>query len=1656
MNFDRTGAAAKMPSVGAHRTEKPNDTERHPALESTRLPSILLGESLQSRLASAESQAPRANKLPALERSASAPAMLGTAPSPARHEITVEDTSLPQQLQRVAKQAAEGIAAAFGADARPPREVYVEALERYGATHTQLKAFETAFGAQFIPSASAGKQLASMNDHVGILKVPAHDDPAGVQGQRPVVSEQFAVVRAQLPGGDPADAAGARYFVKGYGDRLLDFNEFAKAVAIHSPHGGADPSIAAGRQAELRQVQNAMETPLRSEIKRLSLASELVARRDSKESDGPVMPLPPNDTKMAWRESWANSEAAMSPGGGPMLVNGTRRYQLDYNAVENRLVIFRNDNGQAPRKESVLSDSLPGDTRKLAPAWCEGPTLAEIHGIKGWEDMGPALDHKGVKQGNTQRVLHAAKEKIFGPAGATPGEADLEAGLRGLREAVVKAPPGAHIRITTEDGAVHDLRVNERGIKLSLANPQPAKAHQASLAAFGGEGKVRADVDVYSYHGRDTGVHGSKTGFADPQLVTSTGDQLKAGPLLKDRSEALEQKALRLLTFQPLLDGQDRSTVARVANTVLNTASKFLYVWATSAVNELMKGGADGSYVSGLQAISSSGAGPVGRGQLALAAAGIVAAQELVTTVFDGVSRVLPDSYKHRPETGLGKFAKQSVLPVAEEMVRLMINMGVQQAVGISRGSQGDFLSIGAASLGKGAIETWREHAGPDRANHPLANTLLDAAQGVQYNLARAAGNAASSAQGLSAASFGEALINRLVTRGYDQIAVPLVKDPLNSQGVLGPNASAFENQLAHEYRIDQLAHKVGAAMKGMLAELDTQGFKNLGAEHGSLAASLQASSEAGLVGLERRLQGSEFYSHGVLQEERIKQRLNRVELAIEEPSVFAPSWLKDLSKQLGLMKQSVESELQNDPSIRDNVQRAGRFTKLDAASQLDHLRESEGRFDQRVGLAAGLPGTSRDASSGPSPLQPMAHQAASPDQTTSLLMRPMTNSLAEAAPPQQRFVEKRTQAVAKHLEKIDEKADHSSFEPRRSALERPVPSAANVDYGLVQRPMGAGGSARIPRAQTTFSTLPQSQTFEKNQRMARETGMDSIQSKNDLPKAVVDRIEMAVRDYTVESQFFHYPLRWQVTGELQHEPIAPGIDVAYNVMNRRGNTGGSKKEKVDPIEALYINLGAQISDKFPTEMFRAVVTEAAYKARLDHNESPGDPGIMTVGNKGVLTEILSATMSTPMAAGFNLPIANYGSAPRDHSLRIDMLQESGVNIATWADLVQGEVIMLPGAVMQVEWVDKSAGRSADPTTAPQDIGQVVYMKAVDTYALELAHDAFVDYKNGALDKRPVDGAVMIDPNSGHFFKYDASKDDIEAVSQTKNYFTGRQLEWVNDKGEAATEEARWRKPYTSDGATRATKDAIHMAILRGDPIVPHLDLATENVHHAWFAKKAEMNGTFNQQRADAEAARKGETRSQAQDIASQITRMTLDTPLQDKGTASTEMLAWLTTSMLRRPIQLVPVDDTGATPRLGEVKNGTVINQTYDKVDLQHARQSTTGRNPQAALLVGVGNHGYYAVAHRDGEFNPTARFGEGKTLGNLLHAVVQAGYARPSQYQASEETLTPDARAQASVQGVLDKLKQFSQTEYFVLQQALVNKHRELDAKGKQRADA
>src|SRR5438105_8421193 len=139
--------------------------------------------------------------------------------------------------------------------------------------------------------------------------------------------------------------------------------------------------------------------------------------------------------------------------------------------------------------------------------------------------------------------------------------------------------------------------------------------------------------------------------------------------------------------------------------------------------------------------------------------------------------------------------------------------------------------------------------------------------------------------------------------------------------------------------------------------------------------------------------------------------------------------------------------------------------------------------------------------------------------------------------------------------------------------------------------------------------------------------------------------------------------------------------------------------------------------------------------------------------------------------------------------------------------------------------IEATAGRGGGPLPpGAQDIGQVVYAKQVDTYALEQAFTNLV-----AGGPAPAVGTKMIDPDSGHWHEYQPADPGADANGlirshDTKNYFLGKKLESDTPAGVPTNAVARWFQPFTSDEAPRTMKDGIHAAILREDPIVPMLN----------------------------------------------------------------------------------------------------------------------------------------------------------------------------------------------------------------------------------------
>lgn len=1442
----------------------------------------------------------------------------------------------------------------------------------YGATGQDFDQFCKDIGAVFAPSASAGRVLASLNDHAGILIVPALNNGA-------VVAERLTVLTDTVKAREGAEEP--RYFVKGYGDRVVEFEKFKElAVALNKKNDAADGARApAGSAAAGDGV--ALETVFRSRLQALSKEAALHVRRDDKESDQKLMSAPPNPTRLRTRpENWANGEHAMPRGFGPRDDNDYFRYHLDYNAIENRLVIF--ENGQfgksSPRKKNET-------TGLDITVNIDGPVLAEIHGI---------------------RPLSASGIEVMGPAGREPG----------VKFAALKrrAKPDSEttLRITTEDHAIHELVLGKAGARMRLVQPQPSLGDGASGAAFGVGPGVDADIDLYHYRGRYTGPLGTPDGIADSKLITSTGDHVPAAVFIKDRGGIGGNLASAgiALTSLPLLRPElveNPNTTVRLLNTAIKAVMVGLLVYGMNRTLNAMRQHFHpdtGTLFGGNQVFSSSGANNVPNDRLALAVACIVMAQELISVGKDLIRNVVPVHWRQTETTG-GKFKMDFLLPTAEEFLRLLTTYGIGKTAGLPRGAGLDVATLAGASVAGGVLKLMESGAGA-LANHPWRDASLTTGTIANDMFWRSLGNVLSNPR-YSPATLGtdwlEAVAARLITRGPDKFAVPVFNILLNAHGIIGQNAGAYDQQVARETRL-------GNAISGiahLLKWLNEKGNRLVDS-----VAELDNSRRA-LLFLQAMM-------------EHIKQAGNRSGLTVHGP----------LRSELAAAESSGSFVEQREEDQRRQLQELER----DFTAMIDHAKSLE--HSNRGELEAGL------ASSGTPP-----HDAS----VSSPALRSNTAQLPSRI--QQYTATRLTASPEPHRSRGDGSpllSSLSRFQARfgavsparpenegRAAADDRLPGPAypvQPSYDMKQRPVRPniprffGRTERIPAYATTFSRLPQHFALGPHNVMTRSPGIWSINIKPELSPLVKAGIKQATMDYTVESQFFHYPLRWQFTGEPKHEPVAPGIAFAYNVMTKPGNS-----KQFDPIEALYINLGALHAPKFPANAERAVVTEAGYRALLP-GEARAPAGTVTTGDVVTLTEILSATLSSHLAASFQNALG-FGAAPKERNLRLALLEETAVNITRYTDLVQAELIAMPGALFTVAHIDGNAGRTGDDQDVT-NIGQVVYMKRLNTYLLEENYRAYARYQSGD-GPAPENDTLAVDPVSGHFFKFDEGKDKLQFVSLTKNYFLGTPLEQEKmdaggrPTGEPSTGAARWRHPYTSDFSPRTTKDAIHAAILRGDPIVPHLDDATTNVHHEYFR----IQGGYYETGAGLEELEgRSWIKTEARRIAADLAHVNTSTPLQDD---QAEMLAWLTVSLLRVPIALAPVDAHGNF----DPDNGDRLDSTYDKADLS---LKVDGR-PNPGVMVGVGPDGYYAIHAQDGAWSATRMeaIGVGKTAGNLLHAFFRASeYSKKEQYTEPRDLpgrFVPDRAARNSVDGLMRKLREFAAVDYLVLQRAMVDKWQE-----------
>jgi hypothetical protein len=1454
-------------------------------------------------------------------------------------------------------------------------------LEReYGATEEDFRAFQKQFHVHFAPSASSGANLSDLNDHHGVIKVVGR----GANGMHFV--ERLPVLKVDVPSKEPGGAPEARYFVKGYGNRLIKFSDLRNEPSLRlREKPKSDLESAAG--IDPTPGRGTMETALRSGIARLSERSELFARRNGQESDHPVTTRPLNPSAIKSDATWwSNAETALLPGAGPLQANGIRALQMDFYKLERRLMIFANEYEYGKDGKPIPASQRPRPLRAQtegdqphppSSVIVGGPVLSEIRGVSGWEVVGPA----------SQTSVKAAKgERMFDE----------------LAKAIGKARNSSQpttVKVTTDNGSVHELVISDQGIKMSLVNPKPSLGAGSSAPIMTAEGNVQAEVDVYSFNGGYTGVDNTESGLAEPTFIASTGEQLPAGPLIQDATGVLGnmrsamKSALRLLVGQPALGRADAGTVDWMVNTAARVAAKVGVVYG---FNLLGKMAAERIGVAGL---SSLGGGNLGFSELAKAVACMVVTQEVATWTSGQIRKVMPSHVKD-PENLLGDLSVNAALPAGEEMVRLMINMGMQASFGIARGGAADFISLAVASVTKGGVEWMKSRMG-SKENHAAAYAGLTLVYNLIYNVSRGMGNAYNlpGQKGTpTPKEFGASLAARLIGRA-DGVIEPVAQPLLNSLGVAGDNASAFDDQVSRETRLSNAISCIDALLND--GSVGLQRGTNRASEWEPVANVLN-SLRAGL--------------------EHAQQMLNRAGLGSD------PAPLQDLAMELREVEAAANSTTSPlAPRKPDEIAQEDKVHQMLEAL----IRDSEA-VEQGKPTPSGKPAT--------------------------------RYSVAELRPAeQQKFNEGTAGARARWNDGpagvVKEAGRHHEVNLDYGQTPRPATAKPNLfrDTQTVDPDVTTWTRPGQRTAVGTTRRMARQAGIHSKSRRKDLPAISAGLHKRSKRSAVAYTKQSGNFHLPIR---FDYTGRLKYTDIAPGSRIR----VPHMVMTAVGARPDDEDSTVDPRAILEVNLLARHADKFPSVADRTVATLAPYlrageTTRDGKTIAPGKaPQKHVTENELVsLTEMFSATMSPAMGAYFGAGIS--AGVTRENSQRIKLSQLTGINFANISELAQAELVLTPGAVFRVRRIDPNAGKTA-AQAGEQDLGQVLFFEQVDTYALERRFHEHVDNKAALKENEelieprsghfltatstPDKDAWIFDTGSNSFRRYDSVKDagkQVLAWDNAKSYFLGRGLE---DPGkftaEGPPERARWMYPYDSDQSFRAIKEAIHACILSGDELATegHLDVATSNIHHEYFRKKG---GYADTQAGKDRAAREEAVREQAGDIADYIDGLDLDSPMtQDQAV----FVSWMLTSLLRKRIEFVPLDGKGGTP------DPIHLNETYDKIDLKKeaaAAGALTDHPAEQEHVICMGPDGFYNQRTRNGQREVVkltgGGAGDGLTLGNLLHAFCREAYPGEGKYRAQpgdSGTLRADGAARENAQDILDLMKRASKAQYLPLQQAMI----------------
>ncbi|MFS2063470.1 hypothetical protein ACEN8M_13445 [Duganella sp. CT11-72] len=1442
-------------------------------------------------------------------------------------------------------------------------------MAHIGVSQLTLERDIAAIGGKFIPSASQGKTLASLNDHAGVIVFPA-------KNKNIKIAEMLAVVKDTVT--SPEGVKQERYFVKGYGNRLVPLSVVTGFQAEDYEHPPAAAADAAGGTPAPRPTE--METSFRTHLRKHSETATLYARSRADQSDRPVMKVPPNPLPMPRQSTWAMGEQSLhgfgekpdvtappTPGATPGAAPTPRksdfhRGYVDYNGVENRLIFFLNkDEVHARRRPQQTRPPHPADSNgknKIevpASVNMDGPILAQIQGIKRIETIGPAGVVEGVKLASFRVHFEKDQNKV--------------------------------LRITTEDDAVHELTFTPKGATLKRIHPAPSGDDPMAPLE-------NADISLYFYQGANTGPHGSLQGYADPELVMSTGEVLPAGTLVSDPTgtgmlKAATKAFLELVTLSPSFGNHDGWSGATV-NTGLQATMTAASVYLANALLDKVKAHTGGTLVPGADVFSASGAGHVTPLTLAGAVAPIVVVQKALTYGVAFILDKLPQSAKSR-ETGVGQFVNELLLPWVEETVRLMINYGLEKRLHLPRGTTTELAVLLLTSALTVSVRAARNRMG-NAENHPW---LEAAGQLTEFLAADLVGRSTGAVVGTEhwkedpsnfGRNFGEAYITRAIARGYDKAGAPMLRTMLNALGWAGTNANAYDAQLNQQARFSP-----AGALRSWSHDI-TKALDVFGETVADKLQDIEATANA--VHLVKKA------AH------RLHQLTDTIVLQAEQADADDEHWVQ----------KAIAYQNTTDPAARKAI-----------------LKEFEEEIARRVKLSEDTAGTATEIAD---------------------TIRAITNHTQNLPENMRDGFE---QITARYLELIKANPETNPglypVKPASDFLSAPLPAGSEPSTrlgGHTERIVNdlstftrepAKFIKTIHDAMVTLNGLPGSPAHS-----LPNTSGDNPADYRQLTPAILREQWDALVSYTVQSSPFHYKLRWGETGQNHFQMLADGIPIRTTAMNERGNVTGDRGRQVTGRMALLVNHAVLHGTPHPTPVVRAVVTEAFYQ----HPDSPPPPHssdkVVTIGDQVSLTEIFSATSSSLLAASF---LAPQGFNAADGARRARIVIDNGdhqpvaVSISRETDLKQAESLLMPGTSFIVSnIVREPAAPGTDAQKPGENLGQVIHFKRVNLWkaeALQRNYDALsaVQKAEGltqgedgkySFDHSGVvlkDGTLTMDKDSGAFSRFNGTTGKLEP-HQAKNYFLGTGMD---DPGQ----KSRTRFPFTSDKSPRGLKDEINAMLLLGDSAVPYLDDMTKNASYE-VDKRADgyyTRGTPANRFKQEDDQQRDLVRANARQVAERIDELEMNTamPVVQGQSFQGQLLAETTASALRQPLKMVRIDGDGkvltqdvpggtdGAPPKTEPQILANIAEGFDGVDLRWEKQGHA--------LIGVGPKGYYHMRYKDGELTaiPIEIGAGGHTPGNLLHAIAAAALPNPadSRYQVHDGRLKTTHQVQlASEQAI------------------------------------